>query len=292
MNKIEILFFTDNREGNDLALKAGQMGLSVKVCDFNKVETFFENKSGCCVSVFYMADLKPSDLIRNISHIKSADNIIKLVVADKSDFDGIFFNTINLFNLEFIIKPVDERSFLLLLEKTILVEKYRQIMKLVSDESESRIDLLECMLDVKRKDMFNEGIEKEIFIKILDFEKKMMQEHINLNDSIRNIAINRNQEYAILKDRVKAEEMLGELRREEMINANRIIEAQESLIEYSSRELVEIKKIMDARDSVEELSRVEALDLHAELKKLKEEKRVLEEKIGKLMAGCSGSDKQ
>lgn len=134
MNKIEILFFTDNSEGEALAARAGQMGLSVMVCDFNEIDNISENKTGCSVYVFYLMARKPAELIRDISRITAIDNFIKLVVADRSDVEGIFFNTVNLLNLEFIVKPVDERSFLLLLEKTILVEKYRQIMKLISDE--------------------------------------------------------------------------------------------------------------------------------------------------------------
>jgi hypothetical protein len=291
MNKIEILYFTDNKDGESLAARVGQMGVSVTVCSFSDVEKICADKTDYCVLIFDMNKKKPEALIKYLSEIKSVQNIIKLIITENKDIEGVFFNAVHLLNLEFIIKPVDERSFLLLLEKTLLVEKYRQLMKLISDESESRIDVLECMINIKRKDMYDEGTEKEIFIKILDFEKKLMEEHLSLNDSIRNIALYRNNEFIALKDRIKAEEMLNELRRDELINANRIIEAQESLIEYSSRELNEAKKIMNARENVEELSRTEAMGLHTELKRLKDEKRVLEGKIETLMTGCSDSGK-
>ncbi len=287
MDKIEILYFTDNKTGEALATRVKQMGVSVTVCNFDEIEKICANKTGYCVLIFDLLNRKPEDLIKYLSEIKCVENIIKMIITDKKDIEGVFFNAVHLLNLEFIIKPVDERSFMLLLEKTLLVEKYRQLMKLISDESESRIDVLECMLNIKRKDMYDEGTEKEIFIKILDFEKKLMEEHLSLNDSIRNIALYRNNEFVILKDRIKAEEMLNDLRREEMINANRIIEAQESLIEYSSRELIETKKIMNARDNVEELSRTEAIDLHSELNRLKNEKKILENKIETLMTDSS-----
>lgn len=290
MNNIEILYFTDNKDGEALAARVSQMGVSVTVCDFDNLEKLCENKTGYCILIFDMEKKKPEQLIKHLSDTKSVENIIKLIITEKSDIDGVFFNAVHLLNLEFIIKPVDERSFMLLIEKTLLVEKYRQIMKLISEESESRIDVLECMLNIKRKDMFDEGTEKEIFIRILDFEKKLMEEHLSLNDSIRNIALYRNNEFIALKDRIKAEEMLNELRREELINANRIIEAQESLIEYSSRELIEAKKIMNARENVEELSRTEAMELHSELKRLKNEKKILEGKIETLMTECSGDN--
>jgi len=287
MDKIEILFFTDNKIGESLAGRVKQMGVSVTVCNFNDIEKICKDQTGYCILIFDLVKKKPEELIKNLSEIKDLENIIKLIITEKADIDGVFFNALHLLNLEFIIKPVDERSFLLLLEKTLLVEKYRQLMKLISDESESRIDVIECMLNIKRKDMYDEGTEKEIFIKILDFEKRLMEEHLNLNNSIRAIALSRNNEFIALKDRIRAEEMLNELRREELINANRIIEAQESLIEYSSMELIETKKIMNAKENVEELSRVEAMDLHDELKRLKGEKRILEGKIETLMTECS-----
>lgn len=290
MNNVEILYFTDNKDGEALAARVGQMGVSVTLCNFADINKICDNITGYCVFIFDMFKKSPEELIKYLAEIKSVENIIKLIITEKKDIDGVFFNAVHLLNLEFIIKPVDERSFMLLLEKTLLVEKYRQLMKLISDESESRIDVLECMLNIKRKDMFDEGTEKEIFIRILDFEKKLMEEHLNLNNSIRNIALYRNNEFIALKDRIKAEERLNDLRREEMINANRIIQAQESLIEYSAKQLVEAKRIMNARENVEELSRTEAIDLHAELKKLKDEKIDLENKIEKLMTECSHGD--
>lgn len=282
MDKIEVLYFTDNKEGEALATRVRQMGVSVTSCDFNEIEQVCENITGYVVLIFDFINKKPEVLIKQLSDVKSVKNLIKLIITDNSDIEGVFFNAVQLLNLEFIIKPVDERSFMLLLEKTLLVEKYRQLMKLISDESESRIDVLECMLNIKRKDMYDEGTEKEIFIRILDFEKRLMEEHLSLNDSIRNIALYRNNEFIALKDRIKAEEMLNELRREELINANRIIKAQESLLEYSSKELMEVKMIINARENVEELSRSEAIDLHSELDRLKREKKVLESRIESL----------
>jgi predicted MPP superfamily phosphohydrolase len=118
---------------------------------------------------------------------------------------------------------------------------------------------------------------------MIDFEKKLMEEQINLNDTIRRIALMRNRDYLVLKERVEAEEMLDELRRNELLNANKVIEVQEVLIDYSSKELYDAKKIIDATENVAELSRVEALELHNELIRLREEKRELELKIKSLV---------
>lgn len=291
MDTIEILYFTNDKEEENLILKIRQMGVAVTLCNFANIEKICENRSEFSILIFDLIDIKPEVLIRQLSKIQSLDSCIKLIITENKDIEGIYFNIVHLLNLEFIIKPVDERSFMLLLEKTLLVERYRQLMKLITDESESRINVLEYMLNIQRKNGSDEISEKEIFIRILDFEKKMMEEHLNLNNSIRNIALYRNNEFIALKDRVKAEEMLDELRRDEMINANRTIKAQESLLEYSSRELVEAKKIMMARETVEELSRAEAIDLHRELDRLRNEKKMLEEEIEALKTECTNSNK-
>jgi len=152
-------------------------------------------------------------------------------------------------------------------------------MSMISKESESRMEIFEAVLCPDRKDSFSDKAEKEAFVKMIDFEKKLMEEQLNLNDTIRRIALMRNRDYLVLKERVEAEEMLDELRRNELLNANKIIEVQEVLIDYSSKELYDAKKIIDATENVAELSRVEALELHNELIRLREEKSDLESKI-------------
>ena len=36
MNKIEILYFTDNKDGEALAARVRQMGVSVTICNFDE----------------------------------------------------------------------------------------------------------------------------------------------------------------------------------------------------------------------------------------------------------------
>ena len=100
----------------------------------------------------------------------------------------------NLMHVEFISRPVSDREFLLLLEKTILVERYREIMKYISEEAESRIEAFENLMDIKRKDIFASEEEKEGFKNILNYEKNLIKKQSDLNKAIREYTQKRQKE--------------------------------------------------------------------------------------------------
>lgn len=280
MNDIEIIFFTDNNESDLLIQKLTRSGLNIRIADY-KTAADADYSLGS-ILIFDIKNIDPFSLLKDLSGIKWMDDNIKLIFADPGSISGESNHAVNVNNFDFIERPVESRSFSLLLEKTILVEKYRRMMNLISKESSSRIEVFEHLLSIKVSDESDVAAEKSMFLKILDFEKRLMQEQLNLNESIRNIALFRKNEFLAMKDRIRAEEMLGDLRRKEMIDANNIISAQEGLIEFSSKQLHEAKRIIDAREHVEELSRAEAIRLHEEIKKLKTLNAGLEDKCLKL----------
>ncbi|HRX48054.1 MAG TPA: hypothetical protein P5120_11090 [Spirochaetota bacterium] len=280
INDIEIIYFTDSAENDPLIQKLTKGGLNIRVADYNHSADV--QSSPGCILVFDVKGVKPFDMLKDISSIKWMEDNIKLILADPGSISGHSQYAVNVNNFDFIERPVESRSFALLLEKTLLLEKYRRMMDLVSKESSSRIEVFEHLLGMKNSDESDVAVEKSMFLKILDFEKRLMQEQLNLNESIRSIALFRKNEFLAMKDRIRAEEMLGELRRKELMDANNIISAQEGLIEFSSKQLHEAKKIIDAREHVEELSRAEAINLHEEIKRLKKVNAGLEEKILKL----------
>lgn len=280
MNDIEIIYFTEGHENDQLIEKLKRGGLNISSADF-RTSADVKYSPGCIV-VFDVKSVGPFKLLENISSIKWMEDNIKLILADPGSITGESQHAASVSNFDFIERPVETRSFALLLEKTLLVEKYRRMMDLISKESSSRIEVFEHLLNIKNFDESDVEAEKSMFVKILDFEKRLMQEQLNLNESIRNIALFRKHEFLAMKDRIKAEEMLGDLRRKELMDANNIISAQEGLIDFSSRQLHEAKKIIDAREHVEELSRAEAMELHEEIKRLEKINAGLEDKVLKL----------
>jgi len=283
MENANVVFFTDNDNGEKLAAVIESLGLTVKKALVSDDKTLLSNFRENYILIFDYTGIEAPDILSFADSLEGGGSRVKFVIMDQAKMENSHVKCSNLCQVEFIARPVDNREFLLLLEKTILVEKYKSIMAAISREAESRMEIFEAVLGPNRKDLFNEKAEKEAFVRMIDFEKKLMEDQLHLNDSIRRIALMRNRDYLVMKERVEAEEMLDDLRRSELLDANKVIEAQESLIDYSTKELYDAKKIIDATENVAELSRVEALELHNELSRLKEENSELLEKISKLM---------
>ncbi len=290
MNEIEIIYFTDNKNNEALTRRLSMGGLNIRIEDYKNVAQI--NYIPGCIFIFDVEGISPYELLKELSELTWIRDDIKLIFADHGSIEGHSLHALSVNNFDFIERPVEPRSFSLLLEKTILVEKYRRMMNLISKESESRIEVFKYLLNMKNADESDITLERSAFLKILDFEKKLMHEQLNLNESIRNIALFRKSEFLAMKDRIRAEEMLGDLRRKELMDANNIISAQEGLIEFSSKQLNDAKKIIDAKENVEELSRTEAIRLHEEIKALKEINTGLEEKICKLIREKEESEKK
>ncbi len=187
-------------------------------------------------------------------------------------------------HLEFISRTMARPEFLLLLEKSVLVERYREILKTMSQDAQSRIEIYEGMLDINRKNqIFVSEKEKLAFEHIITYEKNLLREQMKLSKAISNFALLRHSELFDMKKRINVEELLNDLRRKEMLEAQKVIEAQESVIHYSAKELDTAKKIINASENVAELSRMESLNLHGELEQQKILNRALSEEIDRLI---------
>lgn len=278
MIDVKVYFFTDNNGGRVLASRIGQLGFEPEfIKDSQKLAGIESTADLFKILIVDLADVQKERIIRMLNK-HPLPGVLKLLVFDDCAGTGEFYSSGNFMNMELFSRPVDIRAFLLLFEKIILAEKYRRLMKLISREAEVRIPRLEeILISGDGKDY--EDDERGFFIRIIDFEKRILEEHRNLNDTIRRIALLRNNENMELKDRIRAEELLNELRTQELLDAKSVINAQESLLDYSTKELRDAKMTLTARENVEELGRVEAIHLHEELDKLKEVNKNLEKRI-------------
>lgn len=278
MIDVKVYFFTDNNGGKVLASRIGQLGFEpVFIKDSQKLAGIESTADIFNILIIDLADVQKEKIIRMLNKYPLS-GVLKLLVFDDCAGTGKFYSSGDFLNMELFSRPVDIRAFLLLFEKIILAEKYRRLMKLISREAEVRIPRLEEILTSGNEGDYEDD-ERGFFIRIIDFEKRILEEHRNLNDTIRRIALLRNNENMELKDRIRAEELLNELRTQELLDAKSVINAQESLLDYSTRELRDAKMTLTARENVEELGRVEAIHLHEELDRLKEVNRNLEKRI-------------
>ncbi|MBN2158098.1 MAG: hypothetical protein JW807_01790 [Spirochaetes bacterium] len=284
MDKVTIWYLKDNDLGTKLVNAITGLGLTVNLISGYKLRQANIIEDEINIFIFDIINIDPKLLVKEISKEERLQNVLKFLMVKKSQVKEITKLNFNLMHLEFLNRPVDRREFLLLLEKSIIVERYREIMKFISKEAESRIEAYEGLMDINRKNVFESEKEKMAFEKILDFERNLIKQQTNLSTAIRDFTLLRQMDLFDMRDRIKAEEMLAELRRKELMDAKDVINAQESLIDYSARELDDAKKIINARERVEELSRSEIMDLHDEIAKQRELNKQLSGEVERLLA--------
>jgi len=284
MEQVTIWYVTDNDSGTKLVNSITGIGLPLNLVAGHKLTNANIKEDIINIFVFDVAGVEPGELIGEIKKDGRLQSSLKFVFIKKNQIKKITNLNYNLLHLEFLNRPVDRREFMLLLEKSIIVERYREIMKFISRESESRIEAYEGLMDINRKNVFSSEKEKAAFQKILDFEKNLMKEQSNLSTAIREFTLLRQVDKFEMQDRIKAEEMLAELRRNELMHAHDVIHAQESVINYGAKELYEAKKIINAREQVGELSRTELMELHEEIERQKGLNRNMSDEIERLLS--------
>jgi len=284
MDKVTVWYLRDNENGTKLVNAITGLGLTVNLITGNKLHNANIVEDEINIFIFDIINTEPEQVIKEMTKDERLQSYLKFLMVKKSMVKEITKLNYNLMHLELLNRPVDMREFLLLLEKSIIVERYREIMKFISREAESRIEAYEGLMDINRKNVFESDKEKEAFEKILDFEKNLIRQQTNLSTAIRDFTLLRQMNLFDMRDRIKAEEMLAELRRKELMDARDVITAQESVINYSAKELDDAKKIIDAQEKVEELSRTELMNLHKEITRQKELNRQLAEQVDRLLA--------
>jgi hypothetical protein len=283
MEETKIWIFSDNKHGGKLTEAISKLGLTLNLIDGLHLNEINVKEDDINLFIFDIVKVKPDKLLKTLEADLSLRGFCKFVIFTKKEIKEISRNSYNMLHLEYIARPVFSPEFLLLLEKTIIVERYREILKFVSKESESRIEAYERLLDINRKNVFESAGEKEAFEKIIHYEKGLLKEQFKLNESIKDFSMLRQVSLYDMKKRISAEESLYELRQKELMDAKEVINAQESLIDFSSIKLEETKEILGASEKVSELSRAEAIELHEELDHQKELNRQLAAEVEELM---------
>jgi hypothetical protein len=173
MKSVTIWFLTDNSDGVKLAESIKELGLSINIikkAGFKEANIIPDNTN------IFIVDIKKKNLPAILATIRDdirLNSFLKFVMLPKRDIKKAVNTSINIMHVEFISRPVNTREFILLLEKSIVVEKYKEIMKLVSKDSEARIGAFESLMDIARKDIFESDREKEAFEKIIDYERHL-----------------------------------------------------------------------------------------------------------------------
>ena len=187
-------------------------------------------------------------------------------------------------NIEVLQRPINSQEFVILLEKSAVIEKYREIVRSLSRRTDDSAETYESLLKVKQFYPFESETQKAALEKIIKYEQNMLSEQENLNIAIQEFTDCHQKSIYELQHFLEAGELLDELRTRERIDADTTIRAQQSVIDFSAQELAEREKILAAQELNYELGREEIITLHNDLKKLQKENEELKAEIAKLKA--------
>jgi len=284
MEKVNIWYVTDNAEGTKLARAIGDLGLTMKCLNEQDFRSANILETSINILIFDLVEKELPGVMELVRADRQWFNAVKFVILKKRQIRAAVNSAMNLLHVEFLSRPVNRREFILLLEKTVILERYREMMRIHCRDADGRIETFESLLNIQRNNFFETEKEKKVFEKIVEHEKHLREEQFHLNMAMKEFSFIRQRELFDMKNRIKAEEMLTELRRKELMDAQRVIQAQEEVINFSSRELDDANRIISAAERAAELGRQEALDLHEKLRHEQELARSLAEEIDRLNA--------
>jgi hypothetical protein len=289
MDKVYVWYITDNESGRDISVSIADIGLDVITLSIRSLKK--KNIPPQHINIFIF-DLTDSDIQDTLSVIKGDQRLHsfpKYIILQKRKIKEALDASSSFLHIEFISRPVQKREFILLLEKTIIVERYREVLKYISQEAVYRIEAYENIMNINRRDLFVTDEEKETFKNIFLYEKNLMKKQLELNESISEYTLLRQKEMFYDERRIKAEEMLDELKGQEVINIFPELSSQGDLPFKSSSESYSAGEpgMINATDPSHSNGKIEALKnenaaLAVKLAKLKEEKEKQSREINSL----------
>lgn len=281
MKSVNFWIISDNAEGDEIAKLMTSVDQDILVNlslpgDFNS-DKIDDDAMNIAVIDCFCSSL--DDILSFLAAYPRLNNFLKYVIVDSTIIHQSYRTLDRIMHLEVIEKPVDVREFCLLLEKSLLVERYRELVDRLSSEYEKRIASYESLLQLNR-DSGLEGADRiKTFEKIAKFEKELLAEQRQLVSAIEDFSAFRRKDVAEMRKLLDASRLLDEMRERELLEAAKVIHAQEKVLELSHREINDYLSTMKAQEITVELSREEAISLHKKIADLEKENSELRNKI-------------
>ena len=166
VENIKVWYLTDNESGRKTASAIEDMGLAVNLLDTLSLNPISHEDIN--IFIFDMAESEPQDIIDYCASEQNIWGFAKFVIVNKKNLKTTLSTSFNIDHLEFLTRPVNIDEFLLLLEKTILLEYCR---KNISATELGALSLLEGFLSINRKDVFDYKNKVDIFAYLRAFHK-------------------------------------------------------------------------------------------------------------------------
>jgi len=264
MEDIKIWFLTDNEQGEKIAKAIKTLNLNVNLINGLKTRKINLIEEEINLFVFHFIKETPHKIINTIEKLGKGQNSLKYVFLKKKDINI----SSSLLHLEFISPKIDLKDFLLLVEKSVILERYREVLKYVSKEAESRLNIFESLISINRKKVFSPKKFNQIFSKIKDHEKFIFKEQDKLGKELTKFSSKVKDVVFEFNKKIDVDEVAADIRKKNLhdtktIIADAIIDAQQSVLSFSANEvkkaeLLKISAQKSLKETKKELKKVKA----------------------------------
>ncbi len=165
--------------------------------------------------------------------------------------------------------PPRKKEIKFLIDKSLQAELYKRATHEITQNCLENMNYVEGIFDMSRK----ENVDKQNTIiameKMLEYHARVKNYQEQMNRAIDDVNVLRNEEILTLHERIKATEMLDELKTKELMDAQKLREATEAALQFSRIEEITQDKIINAQNKLFEYTDKEIRNLVMENKELK-----------------------
>ena len=165
--------------------------------------------------------------------------------------------------------PLRKKEIKHFIDKALQAELYKRASYEISQNCIDNMNYVQGIFDLATKENLDKQNTIVAMEKMIEYHSKVKNYQENMNLAIDQVNVLRNEEVLMLHERLKANEMIDELKTEELKEAQKIREATEAALQFSRIEEITQDKIINAQNKLFEYTDMEIKQLVLENKELK-----------------------
>jgi hypothetical protein len=183
-NVIKVWYLSNNETGEKLFSQIKKLGIQADYFDISEISNIVPLQEDVNVFVFDLVDLQTDFILDIVVQDERFKNSLKLCLLSKKQISEFHSKSYSSCKLELLQRPADNEMFLVLLEKSLLVELYRSELHSVSF-SNSKVYSFEGIMEINRKQPFKANAESLSFDSIIEFQSHFQEEQAKLKKEIK-----------------------------------------------------------------------------------------------------------
>ncbi len=241
MENIQIVVVSDNREGKRIAQGFQEVGADVVESSLKDLYKFQESAREQIVLAVNLDKPAYPDVLKSLQKLPQCAQWLKFIFIKAGLLKNIDYSAVDSRTLEFLQRPVRISEFLIIVEKSLLAERFRNTLQSHSQSKPAEKESLQNLYDLFRKKIFIEDDRgpEQVFEKILNMQKKLDDEHLRYQKAIEKFSVAKQKNLFVeqpaasgqLLEILKAQDSAAQLDREIIDEFDRLQDENERLEE-------------------------------------------------------------